>query len=286
MRIVRYRADGHNSIGVVAHGGIREISSEPSAPTDMGEALTPQGQAALAAILSRPERRVLPDGQFQYLPPLGVAARIFCVGLNFRDHVEETGRALPPNPSVFIRTQQSMGGHNGQIVKPAESEQLDYECEVAVLIGTAGRRIAPNRALLHVGGYTCCNDGSVRDYQKQSVSAGKNFDSSGALGPWVVTADEIPDPTTLTVTTRLNGAEMQRGRLDRLIYTIPTIISYISTFTELQPGDVITTGTPAGVGSRRDPQVWMSEGDLLEIEVSVIGTLRSTISASSTDHRQ
>jgi 2-keto-4-pentenoate hydratase/2-oxohepta-3-ene-1,7-dioic acid hydratase in catechol pathway len=126
----------------------------------------------------------------------------------------------------------------------------------------------------------------VRDYQKQSVSAGKNFDSSGALGPWVVTADEIPDPTTLTVTTRLNGAEMQRGRLDRLIYTIPTIISYISTFTELQPGDVITTGTPAGVGSRRDPQVWMSEGDLLEIEVSVVGTLRSTISASSTDHRQ
>jgi 2-keto-4-pentenoate hydratase/2-oxohepta-3-ene-1,7-dioic acid hydratase in catechol pathway len=157
------------------------------------------------------------------------------------------------------------------------SDNFDFEGELGVVIGTRGRLISQADALDHVGGYTCFNDGSVRDWQKHSVTSGKNFEASGACGPWIVTADEIPDPRTLTLVTRLNGQEVQRSGLDLLIHSIPRIIEYISTMTTLEPGDIIATGTPAGVGSRRTPPLWMKPGDTIEVEISSVGVLKNPI---------
>ncbi len=163
------------------------------------------------------------------------------------------------------------------MIRPKISTQFDFEGELAVIIGRGGRHIPMERALEHVAGYTCFVDGSVRDYQKFSVTSGKNFPGTGPLGPWMVTTDEIPDPTRLTLTTRLNGQEMQRSGTDLLIYSIPHIVAFCSDFTALAPGDVIATGTPEGVGHRRNPQVWMKAGDVLEVEITGIGTLRTKI---------
>jgi 2-keto-4-pentenoate hydratase/2-oxohepta-3-ene-1,7-dioic acid hydratase in catechol pathway len=164
--------------------------------------------------------------------------------------------------------------------RPRESKMFDYEGEIAVVIGLGGRRIPESDAWRHVVGYACYNDGSVRDWQRHTVqwTAGKNFARTGPFGPWMVTADEIPPGTVLTLVTRLNGTEMQRATTEMMIFTIPRLIDYISTFTELVPGDVIVTGTPGGVGSRRTPPVWMNPGDKVEIDVDKVGVLVNTIS--------
>ena len=176
---------------------------------------------------------------------------------------------------MFIRRPNTLLGHEGEMIRPSVSQNFDFEGELTVVIGRGGRHIPVARALDHVAGYTCFVDGSVRDYQKFSVTSGKNFPGTGPLGPWLVTTDEIPDPTKLTLMTRLNGQEMQRSGTDLLIYSIPQIISFCSDFTPLSPGDVIATGTPEGVGHRRNPQVWMKPGDVLEVEITGIGVLRN-----------
>jgi 2-keto-4-pentenoate hydratase/2-oxohepta-3-ene-1,7-dioic acid hydratase in catechol pathway len=178
---------------------------------------------------------------------------------------------------MFLRLSNTLVGHEGEMIRPTVSQNFDFEGELAIVIGRGGRHIAKERALEHVAGYTCFVDGSVRDYQKFSVTSGKNFPGTGPLGPWMVTTDEIPDPTRLTLMTRLNGTEMQRSGTDLLIYSIPHIIAFCSDFTTLVPGDVIATGTPEGVGHRRDPQLWMKPGDVLEVEITGIGTLRTRI---------
>jgi len=211
------------------------------------------------------------------LPPLPDASKILCIGLNYKSHVAETGRDLPPQPSVFLRTHASVVGQGATMVRPKASTNFDFEGELAVVIGRRGRHVPEADALAHIAGYTCFNDGSLRDFQKHSVTAGKNFDRSGACGPWIVTADEIPDPTALTLCTRLNGSEVQRSTTDLLIYTIPRIVSYLSSFMALEPGDLIATGTPAGVGARRTPPLWMKAGDVIEVEISGIGTLRNPV---------
>jgi 2-keto-4-pentenoate hydratase/2-oxohepta-3-ene-1,7-dioic acid hydratase in catechol pathway len=178
---------------------------------------------------------------------------------------------------MFLRLTNTLIGHEGEMIRPTVSQNFDFEGELAVVIGRGGRHIPMERALDHVAGYTCFVDGSVRDYQKFSVTSGKNFPGTGPLGPWMVTTDDIPDPTKLTLMTRLNGQEMQRSGTDLLIYSIPHIIAFCSDFTTLTPGDIIATGTPEGVGHRRNPQVWMKPGDVLEVEITGIGTLRSRI---------
>jgi 2-keto-4-pentenoate hydratase/2-oxohepta-3-ene-1,7-dioic acid hydratase in catechol pathway len=178
---------------------------------------------------------------------------------------------------MFIRFADTLVGHDGEMIRPNVSSNFDFEGELAVIIGRGGRHIKPEHALDHVAGYTCFVDGSVRDYQKFSVTSGKNFPGTGPLGPWLVTAEEIPDPTRLVLTTRLNGQEMQRSGTDLLIYSVPRIIAFCSDFTQLHPGDVIATGTPEGVGHRRNPPLWMKPGDVLEVEISGIGTLRTHI---------
>src|SRR5215471_4529449 len=167
--------------------------------------------------------------------------------------------------------------HNGEMIRPAVSQSFDFEGELAVVIARGGRHIAVERALDHVAGYTCFVDGSVRDYQKFSVTSGKNFPATGPLGPWIVTTDEIADPGRLMLTTRLNGQEVQKSATDLLIYSVPQIIAFCSQFTPLVPGDVIATGTPEGVGHRRNPPLWMKPGDVLEVEISDIGTLRNRV---------
>jgi 2-keto-4-pentenoate hydratase/2-oxohepta-3-ene-1,7-dioic acid hydratase in catechol pathway len=178
---------------------------------------------------------------------------------------------------MFIRFADTLVGHGGELIRPKVSDNFDFEGELALVIGKGGRHIAPDRALEHVAGYTCFVDGSVRDYQKFSVTSGKNFPGTGPLGPWLVTTDEIPDPGRLTLMTRLNGKEVQRSPTDLLIYSIPQIIAFCSDFTALSPGDVISTGTPEGVGHSRKPPLWMKAGDALEVEITGIGVLRADV---------
>lgn len=207
--------------------------------------------------------------------------RIICVGKNYKDHAKEMGGEVAANPNLFMRTAQSVVGHQQSVIMPKISEQYDFEGELAVVIGRGGRHIDVDRALEHVAGYTCFLDGSVRDYQKHSFTAGKNFDSSGACGPWLVPAREIPDPQNLHLTTRINGEVMQDASTQDMIFTVPFLISYISGFTHLEPGDVLATGTPAGVGAGRAPPLWLKPGDAIDIEIENVGTLSNTVKAEA-----
>jgi 2-keto-4-pentenoate hydratase/2-oxohepta-3-ene-1,7-dioic acid hydratase in catechol pathway len=215
----------------------------------------------------------------EWLAPLPDARRIFCIGINYRAHREEMGRDASAHPTVFVRWSSSVVGDGVPIVRPRESTMLDFEGELAVVIGRPGRRIAPGAALEHVLGYSCFQDGSVRDFQRHTsqFTAGKNFDRSGAFGPSIVTADDVADPSRLTLTTRVNGAVMQQATTDLLIFDVPELIAYLSSFTELRPGDVIATGTPGGVGVARTPPVFLCPGDTVEVEIPGIGTLRNTV---------
>ena len=205
-------------------------------------------------------------------------ARILCVGVNFRPHIEEMGRQVPDYPVVFTRFPSSLVGPGEPLIRPAVSGQFDFEGELAVVIGKPAHRVPRSAALDCVGGYCCFMDGSVRDWQRHTsqFTPGKNFDRSGAIGP-AVPADEIPDPAALTLTTRVNGAVMQRGAIRDLVFDIPFLIEYCSTFTALRPGDVIATGTPGGVGAARTPPVWLEHGDVVEVEIPGIGVLRNPV---------
>ncbi len=209
---------------------------------------------------------------------LGDIGKILCVGVNYRPHIEEMGRDVPDHPVVFVRFAQSLVGDGEAIIRPAVSEQFDFEGELAVVIGREAHRISRHEALDYVAGYCCFMDGSLRDWQRHTMqfTPGKNFDRSGAIGP-VVAASEIPDPTVLTLTTRVNGETMQRGSVADLVFDIPALIEYCSTFTTLRHGDVIATGTPGGVGAARTPPVWLRDGDVVDVEISHIGVLTNTV---------
>ena len=215
-----------------------------------------------------------------YLPLLPNPGKIVCVGLNYLAHRTEGGhKPTSPAPVIFLRVPASQVGHGQPIVCPRESDQLDFEAELAVVIGKAGRRIAPADAISHVAGTSCYNDGSVRDWQLATGqwSPGKNFPATGAFGPWMVTAGELDPSTALRLRCRLNGTVMQDTTTDLMIFPIAELIHFISTWTTLEVGDVIVTGTPGGVGLRRDPPVWMKHGDMVEIELEGVGVLRNPI---------
>lgn len=216
-------------------------------------------------------------------PPVPNPGRILCVGLNYRSHIEETGRQLPAYPTLFTRFPDSHVGHGEAIVRPRLSRQHDFEGELAVVIGRQGRHVRRDAALGHVAGYSCYNDGSIRDYQAHTsqFTAGKNFWRSGAFGPWLVTCDEIPDPGDLRLETRLNGEVMQMAPTKDLLFDVPALIEYISRIFPLRPGDVISTGTTGGVGKARNPPVFLKPGDRIEIEISRIGTLSNVVEDES-----
>lgn len=217
--------------------------------------------------------------QIQYLPVITDPGKIICIGHNYEEHRVETERDKTENPTVFLRVADSQTGHLQPLLMPPESDHFDYEGEIAVVIGKGGRRIARDQAWEHVAGYSAYNDGSVRDWQRHTTqfTPGKNFVGTGAFGPILVTRGEIADGEELNLTTRLNGQVMQHATTAMMIFPIPRLIEYVSTFTTLAPGDVIVSGTPGGVGARRKPPVWMKEGDLVEIEVSKIGVLSNRV---------
>jgi 2-keto-4-pentenoate hydratase/2-oxohepta-3-ene-1,7-dioic acid hydratase in catechol pathway len=218
-----------------------------------------------------------------FAPVIPDPGKIICVGLNYRDHVAETGRTVTEKPALFARFPTSQVGHLRPIIRPRVSEQFDYEGELAVVIGRPGRHIGRADALAHVAGYACYNEGSIRDWQRHTSQflAGKTFDCSGAFGPWLVTSDEIPDPGKLTLQTRLNGEIVQNTTTDLMIGDVPDLIVYCSTIMTLMPGDVIVTGTPGGVGLKRTPPLFMKPGDTVEVEISGIGVLCNPVAAEA-----
>jgi 2-keto-4-pentenoate hydratase/2-oxohepta-3-ene-1,7-dioic acid hydratase in catechol pathway len=280
MKLASFETTAGSSYGIVAESGVIDIGQRLGHryPT-LRAALTSGAldEIAGAAKGMAPQLRLT---DVRWLPPIPQPDKIICIGLNYKAHAAEAGLKVPEKPSLFIRLTNTLVAHGGSIVRPTLSSDLDYEGELAVVIGRAGRHIAESEALRHVAGYSCFNDASVRDYQfKHSLAVGKNFVATGGFGPWLTSADEISDPSRLTVRTRLNGAEVQHGTTDDLIFSVPWIIAYVSSFTQLVPGDVIATGTPHGVGFARKPPLWMKPGDVVEVEVSGVGVLRNNIIA-------
>src|SRR5262249_33775061 len=275
MKLASFRAGGRDLFGVVSgDGGV--AMNERIGCGSLREALSKDllGKIKTAVQGARTDH-ALKD--VTLLPVIPDPELIVCAGVNYRSHATETGRDIPKQPSMFIRRTNTLVGHEGKLIRPRVSQNFDFEGELALVIGRGGRHIGGERAREDLAGYTRFGDGSGRDYQKFSVTSGKNFPGTGPLGPWLVTTDEIPDPTRLTLMTRLNGTEMQRSGTDLLIYSIPQIIAFCSDFTPLSPGDVIATGTPEGAGHRRNPPLWMKPGDVLEVEITSIGTLRTTV---------
>jgi 2-keto-4-pentenoate hydratase/2-oxohepta-3-ene-1,7-dioic acid hydratase in catechol pathway len=282
MKLVSFVTSTGPGYGVVtATGGVIDLGRRfgADAPT-LRRFLAIGGPARLdRALLDGPADHALAD--LALAPVIPDPDKIVCVGMNYRDHVAETGRTVTEKPSLFARFAGSQIGHLEPMIRPAVSDKFDYEGELAVVIGAGGRHIKAADALRHVAGYSCYNDGSVRDWQLHTTQflPGKTFAGTGAFGPWLVTADEIPDPTTLTLETRLNGQVVQHTTTDLLITPIPELIEYCSTVLPLLPGDVLVTGTPGGVGAKRTPPLWMRPGDTVEVEISGIGCLRNPIAA-------
>lgn len=272
MRFATVRVDGREAWGIVEGDDILLVDEWPSL-------LDAIRAGALGQTAARNDARRISVREADWLPPITAPGKIFCVGLNYENHRKETGRAVVANPTIFTRFADSQAGHRKSIVLPPESDQLDYEGELAVVIGHGGRRIAMADALDHVAGYSCYNDGSIRDWQAHSIQfiPGKNWPETGAFGPWLVTPDEFGPLGPQRLQTRLNGEVMQEARLNEMIFSVARIIEYCSTFTPLSAGDVIVSGTPGGVGAKRDPQVFMKEGDIVEIEIDGIGTLVNSI---------
>ena len=223
------------------------------------------------------ESRALSD--VVLLPAIPNPGKVLCVGLNYATHVKETGREQKEHPAIFTRWADTLVADGQPLLKPRETSRFDYEGELAIIIGKGGRRIPRDRALDHVAGFTCFNDGSARDWQRHNIqfTPGKNFPATGGFGPALVTPDEVPDLKSQRVVTRLNGEVVQDQPISDMIWDVGAIIEYCSTFTELQRGDVIATGTPGGVGDKREPPLYMNDGDLVEVEIGVIGTLRNRV---------
>jgi 2-keto-4-pentenoate hydratase/2-oxohepta-3-ene-1,7-dioic acid hydratase in catechol pathway len=281
MKLVSFRVADRVSYGVLDGQTIRDAGAVLGpACGDLKAVLSDAGGLAQLR-QSTSAAPAVPLSGAALLPPIPNPSKIFCIGHNYEEHRSEMGRAKTAHPAVFTRFADSQVGHDQDAWIPRESIEIDFEGEMAVVIGTPGRRIAPERALEYVAGYACYNDISVRDWQRHTsqFTPGKNFPRTGAFGPCIVTADEIPDPQKLDLTTRLNGRTMQQANTAQMIFQVADLIAYCSSFTPLSPGDVIVSGTPGGVGVRRDPQVFLKTGDIVEIEISSIGTLRSRLVA-------
>ncbi len=281
MKLLSFVVDGRSGYGVVKGDGVVDLGRRlPS--KSLRALLEADGLGGVAGLLASETPDFALDA-LSYAPVIPDPGKIICVGLNYRDHVAETGRAVTEKPALFARFPTSQVGYLQPIIRPDVSEHFDYEGELALVIGKAGRHIKRADALEHVAGYSCYNEGSIRDWQRHTSQflSGKTFDQSGAFGPWLVTTDEIPDPSKLTLQTRLNGETVQRTTTDRLITDVPDLIVYCSTIMTLMPGDVIVTGTPGGVGFKRNPPLFMKPGDTVEVEISGIGILRNPIAAEA-----
>lgn len=283
MKLLSFSIHGKDAWGAVKGDGVIDLGHALPRYADLATFVGSPDFAKRDQIVSslEPDYRL---ADITYLPVIPRPEKIVCVVRNYLDHHKEAvahgmKREITDFPPIFLRVWRSQVAHNAPIIRPKVSTHLDWEGELAVVIGRGGRHIAEARAFEHVAGYSIYNDVSVRDFQThaQQIAAGKNFVGTGPFGPWLVTPDEVPDPTNLKLSTLLNGEVVQSSDTSHLIFTIPRLISYASIIFDLVPGDVIATGTPAGVGFTRKPPIFMKAGDIVEVEIEKIGTLRNPV---------
>ncbi len=279
MKLITYTFEGKVNVGAVVDDGIINVTEKFSQDVSSIKKIIKLGlfdEIEKYLLGRKPE---LSNTEITFLPVIPDPEKIFCVGLNYQEHKKETGRPDVENPTIFTRFPNTQIGHLQSLVKPKFSQKFDYEGELAVIIGQGGRYIPEKDALNHIAGYTCFNDGSIRDWQRHTsqFTPGKNFPGTGPLGPYLVTTDEIRDYKSLPIETRLNGVIMQKASLSDLIFPIPKLINYISSFTNLCSGDVIVTGTPGGVGDKRNPPVYMKPGDVVEVDIGPVGVLKNFV---------
>ena len=282
MRLVAFKGADGSRIGVVSGDGVIDLTAvDPSAPRDIQSVIEDDALASLQSIADKAG----PDAQLKYDDlkfdlPLSRPGKILCLGLNYMEHVNEGIFDKQPHPTVFMRSVSSMVAHNEPIIRPQKSIQLDYEAELALVIGKKSKHLTAENALDAVAGYTCSNDGSVREYQRHTIqwSMGKNFDDTGPLGPVFVTADELPDGAKgLDIACRLNGETVQSSNTDMMMFPVVETLVYLTEGLTLEPGDIVLMGTPSGVGHARKPPLWMKEGDVVEVEIEKVGLLRNPI---------
>ena len=282
MKLASYKARGRESFGAVSGDGVVDLKLRLGANyTDILHLLR-AGALDTALAAARGVRPDFPLRDIELLPPIASPEKILCIGINYANRNTDYGDQEPPQyPSMFYREPNSLVGHEHDLIIPRESEQLDYEGEIALVVGPGGRRIARQEALAHVAGVTLCNEGTIRDWirhGKFNVTQGKNWDASGSIGPWIVTADEVDLTKPLQITARLNGEVTQDDTTDHLIKSFPDLIAYVSTFMTLKPGDIIATGTPVKL-KRDEISRWLKAGDTLEIECPAVGVLRNRVVA-------
>lgn len=281
VRFIRFDRNGEEWLGVQDSDGTLGLpSSHPSYPGALDELVRQAPEALARAANSLASGEAVDPTNITYLPPFARAPKIICVGLNYADHSAESGFKTPDYPTLFGRFNSSLIGHDEPMVRPRQSDTLDFEGELVAVIGRGGRRISRDNALSHVAGYSIFNDGSVREYQFKAPqwTVGKNFDGTGAFGPVFVTADELPPGCKgLRLETRLNGRVVQSASTDDLVFDIIDLVSIISEAMTLEAGDILVTGTPSGVGHARSPKLYMQPGDVCEVSIENIGTLRNTV---------
>lgn len=279
MKLISYRRAGKPCFGAVVDDGVVELSGRLDGVADLAALLADDAALARARDIAARAEASYPLAGVQLAPVIPRPGKVVCVGINYVEHAAEAGRKIGAHPVIFQRYHETLIAAGAPLLRPKVSEQFDFEAELAVVIGKGGAHIDPADAMDHVAGYTCFNDASVRDWQfhTHQYGMGKNFQSTGALGPWLVTADEIADYRALRVTGLLNGEQVQQGELSELAFDIPTLISYISKALPWNPGDILATGTPSGIGFKRTPPLFLKAGDRFEVTISQIGTLTNPV---------
>ena len=281
MKIASFEKDGLTSYGVVIDDGIIDLKARlgDKFPKFI-DVLRNDAVGEISQVIEKQSPDFMLD-EINFLIPVTTPEKIICIGVNYGNRNDEykDGSEAPKFPSVFLRTPGSFVGHNQDIMRPPESDQLDYEGEIVLVIGKGGRRIKQENYLQHIAGVSIMNEGTIRDWvrhAKFNVTQGKNFASSGSIGPWMVTTEEVGDLSQLSIQTRVNNELRQDDVISNMIFKFPYLLNYLSTFFELKPGDLIATGTPVGAGARFDPPIWLKPGDILEIEVPNVGKLQNT----------
>ena len=285
MKLASYKVRGRDSCGAVVGEGVVDLKTRLAPQFESVLDLLRGGGFDIVREVVHGVRADFPLRELEFLPPVLTPEKIVCIGINYADRNTDYGEVeLPKYPSIFFRAPGSLVGNRQPIVRPRESEQLDYEGEIALVIGRTGRRIARERALNYVAGATLCNEGTIRDWMRHgkfNVTQGKNWDASGSIGPWLVTSDEVDLSLPLHITAKVNGELTQDDTTGSMIRSFTDIIAYVSTFMTLKPGDIIATGTPVKLGPRREQPVWLKPGDVVEIEVPQIGVLRNSVVAEA-----
>ena len=281
-KLASFTIDGRAAYGAITDDGVVDLSTRFGARWPTLKQVIEAGALGELVAEAAEMKPDYPASAIAYDMPIPHPEKIICVGVNFPDRNAEykDGQEAPPNPSLFIRFPRSFTGHDQPLVRPPESEQLDYEGEIVIVIGKGGRRIAEADALSHIAALSLCNEGTIRDWvrhAKFNVTQGKNFDATGSIGPWLVPYRDESQLADIKLETRVNGEMRQSDRTSRMIFSFRKIIAYVSTFTTLVPGDIIVTGTPTGAGARFDPPIWLKPGDVIEVEADGIGILRNTV---------